>query len=91
VLVRGARHVDFIDWSLLPLTPWSMAGRGLGEIGGRRMWRVTSDYLRAFFDRHLKDEPSSLLDGPSPNHPEVVLGAPRVLFEADQTTNADRT
>lgn len=87
VLVRGARHVDFIDWSLLSLAPWSMAGRGLGTIGGRRMWRVTSDYLLAFFDRHLKDQPSPLLDGPSPDHSEVLLGAPEVLFEAERPAN----
>ncbi len=89
-LVRGARHADFIDWSLLPLAPWSLARRGLGTIGGRRMWRVTSDHLLAFFDRHLKDIPSSLLDGPSPDRPEVVFGAPGILFEAKRTTNIGR-
>jgi hypothetical protein len=57
-----------------------MVKRGLGTIRGRRMWRVTSDYLLAFFDRHLKDIPSSLLDSPSRDHPEVRLGAPEVLF-----------
>ena len=82
VLVRGARHTDFIDWALLPLRPWSLAKRTLGKIGGRRMWRVTSDYLLAFFDRHLNDASAPLLDDPSPEHPEVVLGAPEVLFEA---------
>jgi hypothetical protein len=63
-----------------------MAGRGLGTIGGRRMWRVTSDYLLAFFDRHLKDQPSPLLDGPAFDHPEVVLGTPEVLFEDERST-----
>lgn len=92
VLVRGARHADFIDWSLLPLAPWSMAGRGLGKIGGRRMWRVTSDYLLAFFNRHLRHKPSPLpVDAPSPGHPEVLLGIPEVLFEAERLTNASQT
>lgn len=54
------------------------------------MWRVTSDYLLAFFDRHLKEEPSPLLDGPSPAHPEVSLGAPETLFGVDRTTSVDR-
>jgi hypothetical protein len=51
------------------------------------MWRVTSDYLLAFFDRHLKDQPSPLLDAPSPDHSEVLLGAPEVLFEAERPAN----
>ena len=55
------------------------------------MWRVTSDYLLAFFDRHLKEKLSPLLDGPSPDHPEVVLGVPEVLFEAERSTNAGQT
>jgi hypothetical protein len=87
VLMRGTRHVDSIDWSQLPLAPWPSAARA-GQDRGRRMWRVTSGYLLAFFDRHLKDEPSPHLDGPSPDHPEVVLGAPEVLFEAERPTNA---
>ena len=83
VLVRGARHADFIDWALLPLAPWSLVKRGLGTIGGRRMWRVTSDYLLAFFDKHLSGVSAPLLDGPSLNHPEVMLGAPDVLFKTE--------
>jgi dienelactone hydrolase len=84
VVVRGARHTDLIDWALLPLRPWSLAKRSLGRIGGRRMWRTTSDYLLAFFDRHLNCTPAPLLDDPSPDHPEAVLGAPEVLFEAHE-------
>lgn len=84
VMVRGAKHTDFIDWSLLPLRPWSLAKRSLGKIEGQRMGRVTSDYLLAFFDRHLNDAPAPLLDDPSPDHSEVVLGAPEVLFEAHE-------
>lgn len=81
VLVHDTRHTNFIDWALPPLRPWSPAKRSLGKIEGRLMRRVTSDYLLAFFDRHLNDASVPLFDGPSPDHPEVVLGAPDVLFE----------
>jgi hypothetical protein len=35
------------------------------------MWRVTSDLLLAFFNAHLSGTPAPLLDGPSPEYPEV--------------------
>ena len=50
------------------------------------MRRVTGDYLLGFFDRHLKDKTSSLLNGPASDHPEVVLGTPEVLLEDERST-----
>ena len=47
---------------------------------------VSGDYLLGFFDRRLKDKPSSLLGGPAFDHPEVVLGTPEVLFEDERST-----
>ena len=38
-----------------------------------RMWRVTSNLLLAFFDRHLLRDPAPLLDGPSSDYPEVQV------------------
>ncbi|WP_019913403.1 alpha/beta hydrolase family protein [Paenibacillus sp. HW567] len=32
---------------------------------------ITRSYVRAFFDQYLKGEPQNLLDGPSPDFPEV--------------------
>jgi hypothetical protein len=45
-------------------------------IDATRMWRITSDYLLAFFAQHLDGVPAPLLSGPSPAYPEVRFGAP---------------
>ena len=58
--------------------------RRLKRYRNARLWQVTSDYLLAFFDRHPNETPAQLLDDPSPGHPEVVLGAPGVLFETHE-------
>jgi predicted dienelactone hydrolase len=70
--VAGSRHGSFSDLPFLPL-PSELADPLLGgaTIVPARMWRVTNDYLLAFFDRHLNGVPSPLLDGPSPAYPEV--------------------
>lgn len=34
---------------------------------------ITREYVTAFFDRTLKGIHSPLLDGPSPNNPEVLF------------------
>ena len=38
-----------------------------------RAVQVVNAYLLAFFDEHLKGEQSPLLDGPSPDYPEVSI------------------
>ena len=67
--MAGAEHFDFTDLPLLsPLTP----ALGLsGEIDGRRALAIINAYSVAFFDRNLKGETSPLLEGPSPDYPEV--------------------
>ncbi|MDY7229696.1 alpha/beta hydrolase family protein [Hyalangium rubrum] len=81
IQVRGAGHASFTDCGLLPLRSGSFARQSLGSIEGHRMWRVLSDYLLAFFDRHLRDRPAPLLDGPDPSHPEALFEPPEVLFQ----------
>ncbi|WNG33474.1 hypothetical protein F0U60_07410 [Archangium minus] len=80
VQIRGAGHASFTDCGLLPLKRGSFARQALGTIDGHRMWRVLSDYLRAFFDRHLQEAPAPLLEEPSPFYPEAVLAPPETLF-----------
>ncbi len=45
------------------------------------MWRITCDYLLAFFDKHLNNMKVPLLDGPSPAYPEVFFGSPVIPYE----------
>lgn len=42
-----------------------------GPIDPSRMAEITTAYTLAFFGKHLKGEASPLLDGPSPEYPEV--------------------
>jgi hypothetical protein len=37
------------------------------------MAKITSAYTLAFFNRHLKGKPADLLNGNSPDYPEVRL------------------
>jgi hypothetical protein len=45
--------------------------KAFGPIDGYRMVKIINDYTLAFFDKHLKGETSPLLDGPSPDYPDV--------------------
>jgi len=69
--IRGARHSSFGDPSL-----WGGKIDILGEgatIEGERMAKIQNDYTLAFFDKHLKNLESPLLDGLSLDYPEVVF------------------
>jgi pimeloyl-ACP methyl ester carboxylesterase len=69
VLVPGMFHPDFSDGRLLsPLLP----RRGItGPIDGVRARAILNAYSLAFFDRHLRDGRTTLLDGPSSRFPEA--------------------
>ena len=49
-------------------------------IGAERMWRIISDLVLAFFDKHLGDGDGDgdgdggILDGPDPAYPELAYG-----------------
>jgi predicted dienelactone hydrolase len=62
-------HMNFTD---LPLWP-SLASPEmmLGRADGLESVQAVSAYLVAFFDEHLKGEPSPLLDGASEDYPDV--------------------
>jgi len=67
--IRGTGHYDFI---LLPLlTPLAPYLKLKGPLDGQRVVSITTDYLLAFFDKHLKQQAVPLLDGASPLYPEV--------------------
>jgi len=69
--VRGSRHASFGDpclWS----GPFDLLGEG-ATIDGERMTMIQNVYTLAFFDKHLKRLVVPLLDGPSPDYPEVVF------------------
>ncbi|CUB10971.1 isoform II [Bacillus cereus] len=70
VQVPGMFHADLTD--LTCLSPVS-SKFGLGGPIGRRAHDIINAYSRAFFDKHLKDTVTALLDGPSKQFPEVIF------------------
>lgn len=74
-LVPGMYHGDFSD---LPfMTPLASRLGLSGALAAERAHRIVSAYQLAFFDRYLKGRPTTLLDGPSAQYPEVLLDVHR--------------
>jgi predicted dienelactone hydrolase len=71
VFINGAKHANLGDVSLF--AGLLKATGDLGPINGARCVEIQDAYISAFFDRHLKGRSSALLDGPSPDYPEVVF------------------
>ena len=63
--VAGASHLSFLDIPLLPRKADAMVTGMLAAttIGAERMWRIISDLVLAFFDKHLGDGEGEILDG----------------------------
>jgi dienelactone hydrolase len=72
--IAGAEHGTFSDLPLLS----QAVGRPSppGAIAPLRGLAITRTYLGDFFDLQLKGMPEPLLDGPSPNEPEVAVQLP---------------
>lgn len=71
LLLRGAEHFNFFDQALLTEpTIWRWFG-AMGSIDPTRALTITRQYVRAFFDTHLKRRPSALLEGSTPSMQEV--------------------
>ncbi|MER8068263.1 alpha/beta hydrolase [Streptomyces sp. NPDC094034] len=72
--VAGAEHFSFTD------LPYLADQLGLSDpavpLSGERGWRITRDYVSAFFDLHLRGISQPLLNGPTPTHPEVAFQQP---------------
>jgi dienelactone hydrolase len=73
ILVAGAVHASFTDLALLADQSRIDIGAGLP---GARSLDITRAYVRAFFDQHLRGQPQTLLDWPSPRYPEVAFCSP---------------
>jgi len=71
VIVRGTTHFDFTDLHLY--SPALKFTKVFGLIDGRHMVKIINSYTLAFFNEYLKGEMSPLLDGLSPNYPEVTI------------------
>ncbi len=69
VVIDGFEHSTFTDLPLfLSVWPGEEA-----ELDGERALGIQRAYVRAFFDRHMRDADATLLDGPSRDFPEVSI------------------
>ena len=69
LVIQGTAHYDFSD--LPAFSPLAHAIGLKGPLNGQRVLKIVNDYTLAFFNKHLRGEPSNLLDGPSSDYPEV--------------------
>jgi hypothetical protein len=53
------------------------------KIDPQRAWRITCDYLLAFFAKHLIGADAPLLDASTPPYPEARLRVPKDLLAVD--------
>ena len=73
LVVAGAVHASFTDLALLA----DQIGIDIGaSLRGARSLDITRAYVLAVFDQHLRGEPQTLLDQPSPRYPEVTFCYP---------------
>ncbi|WP_461156162.1 alpha/beta hydrolase family protein [Saccharopolyspora tripterygii] len=69
--VAATDHSSFTDFSsLFEQLGSNLPGEGLHS---HRTTQITRDYVAAFFDQHLRATPQPLLDGPTPENPEVTF------------------
>ncbi|MGW1494761.1 alpha/beta hydrolase family protein [Streptomyces sp. NPDC002402] len=74
VTVAGSGHFAFTD---LPVLGAQLGMSDPAEpLPGQRAGEITLGYVGAFYDLHLRGIPQPLLDGPSPQNPEVKLHNP---------------
>jgi len=71
VQVPGMFHIDFTDDSYIsPIFPYIGFS---GPISSQRAHNIINAYSVAFFDKHLKNVSTTLLDGPPTKYPEVLF------------------
>jgi pimeloyl-ACP methyl ester carboxylesterase len=64
-------HLHLTDVPLLIYAPFGRKVGLFGPIDAHRVHRIVNAYTLAFFDRHLKGLPATLLDGPAAQYPDV--------------------
>jgi hypothetical protein len=70
--LSGTAHTFSSDLRVLPFLPASMRSSS-SALDPARALTTTSAYVTAFFDQYLGAKPQSILDGPSPEYPEITF------------------
>jgi dienelactone hydrolase len=71
--LAGSEHGFSQDWGLLPFIPASVKKASPGTIDTARALTITKAYVEAFFGQYLEGKKSPLLNGPSPDYPEITF------------------
>ena len=74
IMIKGSRHFNFTDFAVI-FAP-TLKVLMLGSIDGQRGLKTTSYYTRLFFEQYLSQVDAHLLQGPSPDYPEVQFRSP---------------
>ena len=69
VRIKGARHGNFSDWSLVG--PFLRLSGMIGPINGHRFLDIQNHYVLSFFNQHLKGLDSALQNADESYYPEV--------------------
>jgi pimeloyl-ACP methyl ester carboxylesterase len=79
ISIVGTRHNSYTDLPFLAQQQPALTPRlgGIVSIEAERGWRVSCDYVLAFFGKHLRGEVTTLLDGTSAKYPDVVFESAR--------------
>ncbi len=72
VQIRGAEHMNFSDVNSLTPVLGKLSGF-LGDIKEKRQREIMNTFILNFFDKHLKNNSTPLLDVPSSKYPEVEV------------------
>jgi len=70
IMIKNTTHQNFSDISI-----WGkmFSYQMLGKINGERCLHIQNKYILTFFEKYLKSIDSILLDGLSPEYPEVSI------------------
>jgi hypothetical protein len=71
--LAGSTHAFAGDFGFLPFIPASAKKAGLGTIDPARALTITKVYVETFFGEYLEGRKSPLLNGPSPEYPEITF------------------
>jgi len=82
VKIRQISNLGPGDFLLWPGAEDQWQSYERGDLEPARMLQLVNAYILAFFNRYLKGEDAPLLEGPSPDYPEVEIQARNVSVEA---------
>jgi hypothetical protein len=73
LILAGSQHFFSTDMGQMPFLSKEDRAKASGSIDPTRALMITKAYVEAFFGEYLEGKKSPLLDGPSPEYPEITF------------------